>query len=53
MVSLTHNINSGDDNEDRKRLKEKLKVPPPFHMSDIVCHNCAGTTEEGSGPHLY
>ena len=26
LVTLTHQINAGDDNEDRKRLKEKLKV---------------------------
>ncbi len=26
MVPLTHQVNAGDDNEDRKRLKEKLKV---------------------------
>ena len=26
MVPLMRHVNSGDDNEDRKRLKEKLKV---------------------------
>ena len=26
LVPLTHHVNAGDDNEDRKRLKEKLKV---------------------------
>jgi hypothetical protein len=26
VIPMNHHINSGDDNEDRKRLKEKLKV---------------------------